>query len=88
MQQLLMNKDYLFNLVGQTSHLDSMQNPKTDIDINAVSQISILECCRKFNPGIKVIYASTRQIYGKPQYFPVDENHRINPVDVNGIEYF
>lgn len=81
----LINQDYLFNLAGQTSHLDSMSNPRVDIEINAVSQISILECCRKYNPNIKIVYASTRQIYGKPQYLPVDENHPIKPVDVNGI---
>ena len=85
LHKLLINQDYLFNLAGQTSHLDSMSNPKIDIDINTVSQISILECCRKFNPNIKIIFASTRQIYGRPQYLPVNELHPIKPVDVNGI---
>lgn len=85
LKRLLPSQDYLFNLAGQTSHIDSMLDPKTDIDINAVSQISILECCREFNPNIKIIFASTRQIYGRPQYLPVDEMHPIKPVDVNGI---
>jgi len=62
-----------------------MLDPKTDLDINAAAQLSILESCRQVNPDIKVIFASTRQIYGKPQYLPVDELHPINPVDVNGI---
>ena len=85
LHKLLVNQDFLFNLAGQTSHLDSMMNPKTDIDINTVSQISILECCKKYNPTIKIIFASTRQLYGRPQYLPVDELHPIKPVDVNGI---
>jgi dTDP-glucose 4,6-dehydratase/UDP-glucose 4-epimerase len=85
LQKLLVDQDYLFNLAGQTSHLDSMINPKVDVDINTVSQISILEVCRKFNPSIKIVFASTRQIYGRPQYLPVDEYHPIKPVDVNGI---
>lgn len=85
MSYLIRNKDYLFNLAGQTSHLDSMQDPQTDLDINATAQLSILESCRKHNPGIKVVFASTRQIYGKPEYLPVDEKHPIRPVDVNGI---
>lgn len=85
MAYLVQGKDYLFNLAGQTSHLDSMNDPKTDLDINTSAQLSILEACRKANPGIKVVFASTRQLYGKPQYLPVDENHPIRPVDVNGI---
>jgi dTDP-glucose 4,6-dehydratase/UDP-glucose 4-epimerase len=82
---LLKDKDVLFNLAGQTSHLDSMLDPKTDLEINAAAQLSILESCRFINPEIKVVFASTRQIYGKPQYLPVDEQHPISPVDVNGI---
>lgn len=85
MSYLILDKDYLFNLAGQTSHLDSMKNPQIDLDINASAQLSILEACKKVNPGIKIVFASTRQLYGKPDYLPVDENHPIRPVDVNGI---
>lgn len=85
MSYLLQGKDYLFNLAGQTSHLDSMTNPQADLDINASAQLSILEACRQHNPKIKIIFASTRQLYGKPEYLPVDESHPIRPVDVNGI---
>ena len=84
-KELIKGQDYLFNLAGQTSHLDSMNDPFTDLDINAKAQLSILEACRKNNPDIRIVFASTRQIYGKPQYLPVDENHPLNPVDVNGI---
>jgi UDP-glucose 4-epimerase len=85
MRNLIQGKDYFFNLAGQTSHLDSMKNPFTDLEINAKAQLSILETCRKFNPKVKIIFASTRQIYGNPQYLPVDEVHPLVPVDVNGI---
>lgn len=85
MAYLLQGKDFLFNLAGQTSHIDSMSDPQTDLDINAAAQLSILEACRKANPNIKVVFASTRQLYGKPDYLPVDEKHPIRPVDVNGI---
>jgi len=85
MAYLLKDKDYLFNLAGQTSHLDSMTDPQTDLEINATAQLSILEACRKSNPEIKIVFASTRQLYGKPDYLPVDEKHPIRPVDVNGI---
>ena len=85
MKYLIQGKDYLFNLAGQTSHVDSMTDPQTDLDINASAQLSILEACRKRNPGIKIVFASTRQLYGKPDYLPVDEQHPTRPVDVNGI---
>lgn len=85
MAYLLQGKDFLFNLAGQTSHLDSMTDPQTDLDINAAAQLAILEACRKSNPDIKIVFASTRQLYGKPDYLPVDEKHPIRPVDVNGI---
>ncbi len=85
MAYLLQGKDYLFNLAGQTSHMDSMSDPQTDLAINAAAQLSILEACRKANPDIKIVFASTRQLYGKPDYLPVDEKHPIRPVDVNGI---
>jgi nucleoside-diphosphate-sugar epimerase len=85
MKYLIQGHDYLFNLAGQTSHIDSMQNPFPDLEINARAQLSILEACRKYNPGIKLVFASTRQLYGAPQYLPVDEKHPLAPVDVNGI---
>ncbi len=85
MKYLIQGVDYLFNLAGQTSHMDSMQDPITDMEINAKAQLFILEACRKYNPDIKIIFASTRQIYGKPHYLPVDEKHPLSPVDINGI---
>jgi nucleoside-diphosphate-sugar epimerase len=84
-QCLIKNQDFLFNLAGQTSHLDSMEDPVTDLEINAKAQLCIVEACKKWNPEIKVVFASTRQVYGKPQHLPVDENHPLVPVDVNGI---
>jgi UDP-glucose 4-epimerase len=85
MNYLVRGQNYLFNLAGQVSHTDSMQNPYTDLEINVRAQISILEACRKDNPAIRILFASTRQIYGKPVYLPADENHPIDPIDVNGI---
>ena len=85
MAALIQGQAYLFNLAGQTSHLDSMTDPHTDLEINCRAQLSILEACRWHNPDIRIVFASTRQIYGKPDYLPVDETHILRPVDVNGI---
>jgi UDP-glucose 4-epimerase len=82
---LVRGQDYLFNLAGQTSHMDSMTDPDTDLEVNCRAQLSILEACRRHNPRIRIVFASTRQIYGRPEYLPVDERHPLRPVDVNGI---
>ena len=77
--------DLIFSLAGQVSHTESMRDPMTDLEINCKSQLSLLECCRRHNPGAKLVFASTRQLYGRPSYLPVDEKHALAPVDVNGI---
>ena len=82
---LVTGQDYLFNLAGQTCHLDSVRDPQTDLEINCRAQLSILEACRQRNPGIRIVFTSTRQIYGVPRYLPVDEDHPLAPVDINGI---
>lgn len=84
-RQLVHGVDVIFNLAGQTSHLDSMTDPHTDLAINVGAQLSILEACRAVNPEVRIVFASTRQIYGRPDYLPVDESHPIRPVDVNGV---
>jgi UDP-glucose 4-epimerase len=85
LRHLVRDQDLIFNLAGQTSHLDSMLDPFTDLEINCRAQLSILEACRLGNPEVKIIFASTRQIYGRPERLPVDELHPTSPVDVNGI---
>lgn len=77
--------DYIFNLAGNTSHLDSMRHPQRDLELNCAAQLTLLEACRHFNPRVKLIFTSTRQVYGKPAYVPVDEQHRVDPPDINGI---
>src|SRR5262245_1840206 len=85
MNYLVRDREVIFNLAGQVSHIDSMRDPHTDLEINCRSQLTLLEACRGHNPGAKVIYASTRQIYGKPDVLPVTEQHLVRPTDVNGI---
>jgi UDP-glucose 4-epimerase len=85
MDVLVRGREVIFNLAGQVSHIDSMRDPYTDLDINCRAQLSMLEACRKFNPSVKVIFAGTRQVYGKPDRLPVDENHLVRPIDVNGV---
>ena len=85
MNYLVQGNDVIFNLAGQVSHVDSIQDPYTDLEINCRSQLSILEACRHNNPGVKVVFAGTRQVYGRPATLPVTEQHLVKPTDVNGI---
>ena len=85
MSYLVRHVDVIFNLAGQVSHIDSMRDPYTDLEINCRSQLSILEACRRRNPKVKVVFAGTRQVYGRPDVLPVTERHLVRPTDVNGI---
>ena len=85
MNYLVRDQDIIFNLAGSLSHVDSMSDPFTDLEINCISQLSLLESCRKYNPKVKIVYAGTRNQYGRAKYLPVDEKHPLEPIDVNGI---
>jgi UDP-glucose 4-epimerase len=82
---LARGQEVIFNLAGQVSHIDNMHDPYTDLEINCRAQLSILEACRTNNPGVRVVYAGTRQVYGRPDYLPVDERHLVRPADINGV---
>lgn len=83
--RLIKKIDIIYSLAGTLSHVDSMTDPFTDLEINCVSQLTLLEACRKFNPGARILFAGTRNQYGKAKYLPVDELHPMEPVDINGI---
>jgi UDP-glucose 4-epimerase len=85
MDVLVQDREIIFNLAGQVSHIDSMRDPHTDLEINCRAQLSMLEACRKRNPAVRVVYAGTRQVYGRPDRLPVDENHLVRPADINGV---
>ena len=85
MIHLVKDCDLVFSLAGQGSHSESMRDPLTDLSLNCQGQLTLLESLRRCNPDAKVVYSSTRQVYGRPEDIPVDERHPLNPVDANGI---
>ena len=85
MNHLVRGHDVIFNLAGQVSHIDSMEDPYNDLEINCRGQLAILEACRRHNPETKVVFAGTRQVYGRPDSLPVTEQHLVRPTDINGI---
>jgi UDP-glucose 4-epimerase len=82
---LVQGKEFIFNLAGQVSHGNSMRDPKLDLGVNCISTMNLVEACRKHNPAVRMLYTSTRQVYGRPQKLPVTEDHPTLPIDVNGI---
>jgi UDP-glucose 4-epimerase len=87
-RRTLASADVIFNLAGELSHVHSMLFPERDAELNSLAQLRFVRECARSAPGIRLVYAGTRQIYGVPQYLPVDENHPIRPVDINGIHKY
>ncbi|PWU07010.1 MAG: NAD-dependent epimerase, partial [Terriglobia bacterium] len=79
---------HIFNLAGEISHIHSMRRPERDAELNARAQLRFLEECMRQAPRVRVVYASTRQIYGAPRYLPVDEAHPVSPIDFNGVHKY
>jgi UDP-glucose 4-epimerase len=77
--------DVVFNVAGQVSHTSSMRDPQQDLALNTTSHATLLETIRRVRPGARVIYTSTRQVYGRSTMSTVDETHAASPVDVNGV---
>jgi UDP-glucose 4-epimerase len=88
MRPLVANRRVIFNLAGEVSHINSMVNPQRDLAINCAAQVALLDLCRLENPRATIVYASSRQVYGRPKYLPVDEEHPVNPVDYNGVHKY
>ena len=85
MEYLVLGQDYIFNLAGQIGHLESMEAPIDDLRVNTEGPLNVLEACRRVNRSAKLLYASTRQVYGRPRYLPVDESHALQPIDCNAV---
>ncbi|MBI3934846.1 MAG: NAD-dependent epimerase/dehydratase family protein [Acidobacteria bacterium] len=88
MRPLVADQQVIFNLAGEISHINSMNNPARDLGINCEAQVRFLDLCRSENPGATIVYSSSRQVYGRPKYLPVDEAHPIHPVDYNGVHNY
>jgi UDP-glucose 4-epimerase len=84
-RELLPDQEFVFNLAAQTSHQGSIADPQLDFEINTLAQLSLLEACRDCKNPPKVVFTSTRQVYGRPLQDPVDETHRVAPLDLNGV---
>lgn len=72
--------DIIFNLAGQISHNDSIENPFLDTQINYIGHMNVLEIAKKVNPRVKIIYSGTRMQYGKVDKIPVSEDHPQRPL--------
>jgi UDP-glucose 4-epimerase len=85
LRPVVADREVIFNLVGRVSHLDSMRDPLGDMELNVRAHLTLLDVCRDENPRVRVVYASSRQVYGRPEFVPTDERHPVRPADINGI---
>jgi UDP-glucose 4-epimerase len=88
LREVVSGVDVIFNLAGHVSHTDSMRFPLEDLGGNTEAHLCLLETCRAQNSALRVVYSSTRQCYGRPQSFPVGEEHPVLPVDINGVNKY
>jgi len=84
-QEIISKQDFIFNLAGQSNHWDSMEDPLSDLEHNCMVNLRVLEHTRRYNPKARIVFTSTRQVYGRPVTLPVNESHPVNPIDINGI---
>jgi nucleoside-diphosphate-sugar epimerase len=85
MRRVVPGYDYIFNLAGQVSYVDSNIEPLLDLDINCKGHLQVLEACRLENPRARLLFASSRFVYGRIEYIPVDEGHPFNCLSIYGI---
>jgi UDP-glucose 4-epimerase len=84
-EELVAGREVVFSIAGNVSHVDSMADPFLDLDLNYRTQLAVLEALRHQGSRARVVYAASRQQYGRPQYLPLDEHHPLDAIDVNGI---
>ncbi|OGW36931.1 MAG: hypothetical protein A2Y97_12580 [Nitrospirae bacterium RBG_13_39_12] len=76
---LVKDKDIIFNLAGQVSHNDSIDNPFLDAEINYFGQLNVLESVRRYNPEAVLLFPGSRLQFGRIESNPVDEKHPLRP---------
>ncbi len=79
MDVLVQDKDYIFHLAGQCSHVLGQADPYPDIDINIHGTAVLLESAKIKAPDATIVFTSTRGVYGSVAKLPVDENAVTNP---------
>ena len=84
-ERIVRGQEVIFNLAGKSGAADSNKTPLNDLDVNCRGHLNILEACRIFNPGAAIVFPSSRLVYGKPQYLPVDEKHPLAPESIYAV---
>lgn len=85
MSEIVRGKDIIFNLAAQVSYVDSNIDPFTDLDINLRGHLTVLEACCMHNPKARLVFSSSRFVYGNVEYNPVDEKHPFNCLSIYGV---
>ena len=83
--RVIVGQEVVFHLAARLSHRGSMTDPWGDLRDNTMATLALAEAARRQESPPRIIATSTRQIYGRPDRLPVDEDHALRPPDVNGI---
>jgi nucleoside-diphosphate-sugar epimerase len=84
-KSLVGDADIIFSLAGQVSYVDSNTDPLLDLDINCKGHLQVLEACRQIKSPARLVFSSSRFVYGRIEYNPVDESHPFNCLSIYGI---
>lgn len=75
----------VFHLAAANGHRASMAEPRADFEDNVMGTVSLLAAVTRQAPGARVVFASTRQLYGPAETLPAGEDHRVAPPDVHAV---
>jgi len=84
MRDAVRDADVVFNLSGQSGAIQSVLNAAADLDVNCAGNLALLDAMRSDSPRAKIVFASSRLVYGAPRALPVVEDHPIAPLCPHG----
>jgi UDP-glucose 4-epimerase len=82
---LVKGQNIIFNLAAQVSYIDSLSDPLLDFEINCLGHLRVLDAARRYAPDAKIVFSSSRLVYGKIITTPVDESHQTDPLSIYGV---
>ena len=74
MRRLMKDCQIVFHLAAQSNVLGAIENMDYSFESNVLGTYNVLRAAQENNIK-RLIFTSSREVYGEPNYLPVDENH-------------
>ncbi|MCK4668010.1 NAD-dependent epimerase/dehydratase family protein [Candidatus Dependentiae bacterium] len=84
-EKLVKDHTLIFNFAAQSGAVNSTEKPFLNLDINGKGVLNLLNACRNNNTSAKVIFLSSRLVYGIVDRIPVKESQPLNPGNIYSI---